>query len=191
MLIKNLLNDKSRFAAVLEYWPESFIDNFVNYYLYNAFYPAELNKVLWAYSKHKKESLATFSKLKIQDTYHQFNNAFDVLEKFITSHFYIPEAHYKGYENPPFCYLEPKLHHNFRISEGGTPEDKEKDSREWDKYKSDLDKYAKNFEMAYKNFLKVARMALEQSGKEEVLKLSPEIYGLGINLKSVWHKFFW
>lgn len=186
--MKKLLDDKSRFIAILEFLPENFIGDFVNYYLYNAYYPIEFNKILYVYVKYKKELLAEFSNPKIQDAYQQFNKTFDIIEKFTTSHFYIPEAHYKRYKDQPFFYLEPLLHHNFRISEGGESENKEKDSLEWDKYKNELDGYAGDFEEAYKSFLRVAKMEIERDRKEEILKISPELYGIGINLKTLWRR---
>lgn len=44
-----VLDDKSRLIKVLELLPEKFVDDFVNYYLYNANYPQEYNEILEKY----------------------------------------------------------------------------------------------------------------------------------------------
>lgn len=176
--MNHFLDDKMRFAKVLEFLPEKFIDDFVRYYLWNANYPVEINKILLKYDEHKKEILSEFSNSKINDVRINFNKSFDVLIKFLTEHFYIPNDHHKMYKNPPFYYLEPRVHHNF----GG----ENKDSILWNKYKSELDKITNEFEEAYKNFIKIAKDEIEQ--KDKIMKLSPEFHGVGVNLKLLWEK---
>jgi hypothetical protein len=172
------LDDKSRFVKVLKLLPEKFVDYFVCDYLYNASYPKEANTVLSEYAEYKKEIISEFSNSKINDAYINLNKSFDMLTKFLTEHFWIPNDHYKMYESPPFFYLEPRIHHNF----GG----ENKDPILWDKYKNELDEIADEFKRAYKNFIKIAKNKIEQ--KEEILKLSPEIHGVGINLRLLWEK---
>ncbi len=172
------LDDKSRLVKVLRLLSEKFVDDLVCYYLYNAMYPQEINTILSEYAEHKKEILSEFSNPKIDAAYINLNKSFDVLTKFLTEHFWTPNVHYKMYKNPHFLYLEPRIHHNF----GG----ENKDPMLWDKYKSELDKIANEFEKSYKDFIKTAKSELEP--KEEILKLSPEFYGMGVNLRPSWNK---
>lgn len=95
------------------------MDDLVNYYLYNAYYPREYNEVIDKYVVRKKEILSEFSNSKINNFYLLLNQSFDTLRRFLTDHFSIPNNHYEMHKNPPFLYLEPSLHHNFRLSEGG------------------------------------------------------------------------
>jgi len=159
--MNQILDDKSRFISFLELLPEKFVNDFVNYYLFNAYYPREHNVILDKYNDRKSEIMSEFSNTKINESYRDLNNTFDVLRKFLINHFDIPNDHYKMYENPTFLYLDPRSHHNFRISYGAKEEDTEKDSMEWNKLKSELDNLAENFERAYKDFIKMAKKKLE------------------------------
>lgn len=198
-LNKLLLDDKSRFIAVLCLLSEKFVDSLVNDYLYNAYYPTEFNKVLRAYGEHKKELLAAFSNPKIKVAYQQLNKIFDVLEKFLTFHFYIPQSHYEGRKKQPPFYLEPRIHHNFRLSEGGKKKDKEKDSKEWDEYKNELDKLAYDFKKSYKNFVNIAKKELGETVKEKfgsqktnkpnkklTTLLIPDKYKISVKDREIW-----
>ena len=73
--MNHFLDDKMRFAKVLEFLPEKFIDDFVRYYLWNANYPVEINKILLKYDEHKKEILSEFSNSKINDVRINFNKS--------------------------------------------------------------------------------------------------------------------
>ena len=165
-----MLDDKLRFDKVIEFLPEKFVDDFVCYYLYNASYPKEINVNLLKYAEYKKEILSEFSNLQINIAYINLNKSFDLLYKFLIDHF--------SYENPPFYYLEPRIHHNF----GG----RNKNPIMWDKYKSELDKIADEFEKAYKSFIRIAKSEIEQ--KEEILKFSPNFHGMSINIKSFYYR---
>lgn len=187
------LDDKSRFIGVLEFLPEKFVDDLICCYLYNAYYPTEMDRVISAYREYKRTILSEFSNVKINVSYAKLNESFDVLTEFLSKHFWIPDDHYEMYKNPPFFYLEPKIHHNFRFSEGSMEEGRERDFKEWNRYKKELDSCATNFEEAYRDFVKVSKQEIEQYNEnKEVFKLSPEIYGVGINLKNLWKKIkFW
>ena len=176
--MNHFLDDKIRLATVLKFLPEKFIDDFVRYYLFNANYPVEKNEIFIKYTEYKNEILSEFSNSKINNAYINFNKSFDVLTKFLAEHFYIPNAHYKMYKNPPFFYLEPRIHYNF--------DGENKDSTLWNKYKSKLDKIANEFEETYKSFIKIAKDEIEQ--KDEIVKLSPEFYGIRVDLKLLWKK---
>ena len=176
--MNNFLDDKMRFVTILKFLPEKFVDDFVNYYLWNAKYPVEANEILFKYAEYKKEILSEFSNSKINDARINFNKSFDVLTKFLTDHFWIPNQQYEMHKNPPFFYLEPRIHHNF----GG----KNMNPILWHKYKSELEKIANEFKETYKNFIKIAKIEIEQ--KDEIVKLSPEIHGVGVNLKLLWKK---
>lgn len=151
-------DDKSRFITILELLPEKFVDNFVCDYLYNAYYPTEFNKTLQEYSEHKKEILSEFANPKINESYTNLNKSFDALKKYLISHFSKPKQHYEMYKEPPFFYLEPRIHHNF--AEGD--DISEKSSQLWDEYANTLDKLADDFRKAYKDLVKIAKKEIEQ-----------------------------
>lgn len=132
------------------------------------------------YNERENEILSEFSNVKINTSRSKLNDSFNALRNFLIDHFYIPNSHYEMYKNPPFFYLEPRIHHNF----GG----ENKDPILWNRYKSELDRIAEEFEGAYKDFVKTAKKEIEQDQKEEILKISPEFYGIGINLKTFWHR---
>lgn len=176
------LDDRSRFAKVLNLLPEEFIDNFIRYYLDNAYYPKEINEILSEYIAYKQSLLSEFSNSKINESYAQLNKSFDILTKFLFEYFWTPADQYKMYKNPPFFYLKPDIHHNF----GG----ENKNPILWDKYKRNLDKIANEFRTAYNDFIKVVKTEVEQ--KEEILKIFPEFHGVGINLVSLFRKIrYW
>lgn len=175
---KITLDDKSRFLMVLEYLPEKFVDDSVCCYLYNAYYPVGMNEIIFGYDEYKRTILSEFLNPEISVPYIKFNKSFDMLKDFLSEHFWIPNDHYEMYKNPPFFYLEPRIHHNF----SGENEN----SVLWSKYKNELDKIADELEEAYKSFIKIAKKEIDK--KEELFKASPEIYGVGLNLKVLWKK---
>lgn len=163
--MSNLLDDKSRFLAILELLSEKFVDDFVNYYLHNAYYPREYSPTLDMYARKKDEVLSAFESKKIEVARNQLNGTFDELNRFLINNFSTPNEHYRMHKNPPFLYLAPRIHHNFRLSEGGNTQDATKDSNEWNKLKQETDALAENFEKAYKNFVKIVKKEIE-SGQE-------------------------
>lgn len=162
--MNKFLNDKLRFTAILDLLSEKFVDDFVNYYLYNAYYPREFNETFDKYDEIKREILLEFSNIKIRASHTELNKSFDVLKVFLISHFYIPKEHYEM-KNARYFYLEPRLHHNFRLSEGGKIGNEEKDSKEWNRYKNELYKHTESFEDAYKNFVKIAKKEIVEEKK--------------------------
>lgn len=172
--MNKFLNDKSRFTAILDLLSEKFVDDFVNYYLYNAYYPREFNETFDKYDEIKREILLEFSNTKIRTSHTELNKSFDALKVFLISHFYTPKEYYKM-KNARYFYLEPRLHHNFRLSEGGKIGNEEKDSKEWDRYKNELHKYTESFEDAYKNFVKTAKKEIEKEKGSWIKQHTTEI----------------
>jgi len=166
------LNDESRFEKFLERFPEDFIDNFINFYLFNGYYPKGFNKVLSEYRENKKEILSEFSNKKIKKAYIDLNEHFDILDRFLIKHFWIPRSQYEMHEDPPYSYLEPRYHHNFHISEHCIDGDAREISAKWDSYKNELDKIAENFNDAYLSFVKIAKEEIEKGNKPKGFLLS-------------------
>jgi len=159
--------DKSRLETVLEMLPERLVNDLVKEYLYNAYYPNEFTGIFSKYADYKKEELASFSNRKIRKFYKKMNEKFDVLNSFLIDHFWVPKGHYEMHDNPPFRYLEPRIHHNFRISEDAKHGTQEEDSKEWDRYYVELNNLAEDFERAYRSFIKIARKKIDTTEKKK------------------------
>jgi len=162
--INELLNDKSRFNSILNLLPEKFVEDWVNY-LWNANYPTGYTEAIRLYDDYRKKIMSEFTDLKTNAQYKKLNEAFADLKSFLDLHFNVPQEHYKTYKNPPFYYLEPRVHHNFRLDEGrqNSQSSEKQDSREWNKYKNELDKLAKTFNQSYKNFITAAKKKIEMA----------------------------
>jgi hypothetical protein len=156
----NPIEDETRLLKVLEFLPESLVDDFVSSYLYNARFPTQFTNILSEYSAYKQTIMSRFSNRKTNRYYNKFNQVFDNLHTFLLEHYWIPDDHYEMYDNPPFLYLNPDIHHNF----GG----ENTNSMLWDKYKRESDKIADEFEKSYDDFVRVAKRQIEK-GREKPL----------------------
>ncbi len=161
----SLPNDKSRFIAVLSLLPEKFVDDLVNFHLFNAHYPSNFTDIFLKYDDYRSEIMSEFSNYETNTAWNKLNEAYLTLSKFLITHFSVPNVH-KQQKNPWF-YLETKIHHNFRISEGDVNTDDQQDSREWNKYKRDLDKLAGDFEKSYKDLIETAKKHIVHSVNTE------------------------
>lgn len=163
--MNHLLNDESRFVALLGLLTEKFVDEFANYYLHNGYYPVEYSNIIDEYNSKKDEILFAFSNTKINDAAIELNNTFGVLRSFLIQHFSIPAIHRGVNQDPPFYYLKPEIHHNFREYGDTKAIDATRDSKKWDELKKELEIITEGFESAFKNFVTVAANELENEKK--------------------------
>jgi len=144
--MEKLFNDRARLIALLELLPEQFIDDLVNDYLWNANYPQHFNLIFDKYKTKRKEILFQFSNPKIKKVFTKFNEDFDSLMNFLITNFAVPKSMHHQETNLNICYLQPRIHHNFRLSEGSEKSNAETDSIKWNEYKVELDGRATIFE---------------------------------------------
>ncbi len=151
-------DDKSRLAKVLELLPEWFIREFLGYYLFNIYYPYGYIERLERFDTDKDEIMLEFSNRKINAKFEILKRKFESLNEFLVNHFSVPRAHYKAYENPPYLYLEPRLHHNFFHSELGGQQDYTDEMRsEFNRLAAELNVQREEFWEAYRDFLRTAK----------------------------------
>jgi hypothetical protein len=152
-----MTEDKKRFEKLIEILPEEFVDDFVNYWLYNNYYPREYSKTFDEYSEYTRKTLSKFSDKKINLLYDKLNSSFEELKKFLIEHFYIPKAHYES-GAAKFLYLEPRLNYNFWISEGGPKGIYPKEYlKEFNSLKGRVNLYAESFERDYKSLIETLK----------------------------------
>jgi hypothetical protein len=166
-----LFDDKSRLTTYIEILSEKFVDDLVNFYLWNANYPQHFNLIFDRYTAKRKEILFQFSNNKIRANFEKLNNSFDLLLKFLTLNFSVPKSLLRHETNIYTCYLLPRYHHNFRLDEGSVLGEEEKDAFEWNKHKKELDHLAENFELSYKKFVAVAKNEIENLQPNLIFKL--------------------
>ncbi|MDD2476650.1 MAG: hypothetical protein PHI32_12160 [Dysgonamonadaceae bacterium] len=164
-----VLNDQSRFEKFLEVLPEDFVDNFVNFHLFNGHYPKEFIVKLSAYQDNNKKILSQFHNEKINQAYLELNKYFDVLDIFLGKHFWIPKYHEEVNKKPVWLYLEPRYHHNFFISENLNTKEDVDVSAKWGSYKKELDKIAEDFYCAYVSFIKIAKEEIEKNSADKAV----------------------
>lgn len=158
------MNDESKLERILNLLPEAFVEDFVNYHLYNGFYPWDYVTTLDGFNAVKNEVMLEFHDEKANKKFQNLKEEFNRLNEFLLTHFSIPHVHYQMHEDPPFLYIEPRIHHNFRLSEGGYHEDVASDSREWNRLRGELNGLAENFFNAYRTFLRVASLRISKKG---------------------------
>jgi hypothetical protein len=154
-----LLDDQSRFNKVMEMFPENFIDDFINYFLWNGHYEKKVNTLLDKYNLYSREVLSEFIDKDTNRAWQQFNESFYALRHFLATEFDIPQAHFEMYDKPPFVYLKPAWHHNFNEA----LLDREKREPLWHGLKKQLDEMASEFEKKYRNFVRVASVSLSKN----------------------------
>ncbi len=176
------LKDEQRFEKFLEILPEQKVYDFLGE-LSNAQYISAYNRMLEDYHRYSETVFSNFDNQKIQNSFQKFNKIFESLFSFLLVHFFahnnFPIDH--GY----LAALYPEMRHS---------PDEEK-SRLWDKRFKELRSLCKNFYKKYRNFLTIiysefsSKEAKElNEKKDEITKLFPEFYGIGINLKALWKK---
>lgn len=163
-----LLDDQSRFNKVMEMFPENFIDDFVNYFLFNGKYEVETNDLLDRYNLYSREVLSEFIDENINQAWQQFNESFYTLRHFLGIEFDIPQAHFEMYDKPPFLYLKPAWHHNFH--ESFLIMDAKEMSIKWGELLDQLRKLSEDFEKNYKNFVRIASMSFATSKNKVSIK---------------------
>ena len=152
-------DDKSRLQKVLELLPEWFIREFLGYYLHNIYFHYAYLERLERFDVEKDEIMLEFSNPKVREKFETLKSKFDSLDAFLSQHFSIPRIHYKAYENPPYLYLEPRLHHNFYHSEGEQSEYTDEARNEFEGLCDKLKSLKNEFWDAYVGFLRVAKEA--------------------------------
>lgn len=140
------MNDKERFEKFLKLLPEQTVDNLVNYWLWNAYYPPEeINELLFNYEAYSREILSNFSNKQINKTWKRFNKEFYNLTNFLFKNF-----DYKVGIIPKFVYFKPIL--------------KAEKINKWLKNKKNqLDVTLNNFEKEYKSFLITTQKELSEN----------------------------
>lgn len=154
-----LLDDKSKFIKVLEIFPECFIDEFVNHFLFNGRYEAESKTLLHEYYQYSKKVLSEFMDEDINNTWKKFNNSFYSLYAFLKNEFHVPEYHLKTYEKPPCEYLKPAWHHNFHED----PNFNEEKLAQWNDLLEELRKLSNDFEDKYIKFVSTASRVISSN----------------------------
>jgi len=153
--MSKFLDDKLRFNNFLEILPEEFMDGFVNECLWNAYYPRVYGDAIFEYSEYTKKLLSEFADSKINKAWKKFNKSFYILYKFLIKNFRIPKDSQDSY------YLCIDIHHNFGKTDKAS-------SDLWDKFKTELDEVAGEFEKAYKFFIETARKRIEKIEKKRL-----------------------
>lgn len=149
-----LEDNKKHFTTFLKLLPEKFINDFVDCYLWNAYYPVKFNKIIQRYNDYSKEILSEFTNIEINNAWKNFNISFNELIKFLIKHFSIPNQHYLMYKEPPYFYLETRIHHKFN-------KQTDEISQQWDRYKNELDKTADKFKKTYTNFIEITNKKIK------------------------------
>jgi len=161
------LDNKTRMESFLKIFPEYLVNNFASDLKGGANFRNEIINRLAEYDRKKDEELLKFYGCGIKKFQKRFNRSFENLNTFLIHNFWIPRVHYQEFKNPPLRYLLPRIHHNFRLTEGGRHQASEEDSREWDRKKEELDELVSRFHCSYKKFLKAVKKRVEKDLKQQ------------------------
>jgi len=156
---KSQFSDEAILLKFVKTLPENKVRNFKDW-LANGEYNDHHSELFTSYSTYSEDVLSGFNDQTLNDKYKKFNQAFNKLFGFLSSHFFrvTPES--------SIFALYPEMRHSKKVKFGTN----QTEEQFWDKQCSELQELANNFQNDYLSVLKTARQTMSDGDKRQIVE---------------------